>query len=128
MGSRQSQPIQPTTIDNKEPMGGSSPSNDAKESRSSSKSAKAKGYTGFKLVEYQCRKKKKAYSKCHAQWYSSGFLSGKDITRDENCDDLFEEYRLCVLRGMKREREKKGLPPAREGSMLAELDDEEDDE
>mmetsp|Transcript_266 Transcript_266/g.647 ORF Transcript_266/g.647 Transcript_266/m.647 type:complete len:128 (-) Transcript_266:258-641(-) len=84
--------------------------------------------TGFALVKRQCRRKEKAYSKCHAAWYGASFVSGKNIERDEKCDDLFEEYRLCVLRGMKRQREKRGLPPPKEGSMLAELNDDDDED
>ena len=92
------------------------------------KEAKPKDLSGFRLVEYKCRKKKKAYSRCFNNWYSAGFLNGKNIVRDETCDDLFETWRSCILNGMKRDRERKGLPPPNEGSILSEVYDYPDDD
>eukprot|EP00978_Attheya_sp_CCMP212_P025527 scaffold82278_cov48-Attheya_sp.AAC.3 len=81
--------------------------------------------TGFALVEHKCRKKKKSYETCYAQWYGSSFAVGK-LQSDERgeCDDLFDDYRECVLKGMQRDRDRRGLPAPGPESMLSELDDE----
>jgi len=79
------------------------------------------------LVNYQCRKKKKKYDKCVSEWYTKEFMTGKSMHQSEVCGDLFEAYRECVLKGIKKEIwDKQGLPPPKEGSPLAEIDDEED--
>lgn len=46
-----------------------------------------------------------------------------EISRDD-CDDLFEEYRRCVLLGMKNDVEKKGVVISK-GSALGEFLEEE---
>lgn len=76
---------------------------------------------GLALVEYKCRKKKKAWSTCVGTFYGR-FSSGK-VREDEDadCDDAYEQYRRCYLRGMLKERLRKGLDPPREGTMLAEF-------
>mmetsp|Transcript_23967 Transcript_23967/g.43332 ORF Transcript_23967/g.43332 Transcript_23967/m.43332 type:complete len:112 (-) Transcript_23967:684-1019(-) len=83
--------------------------------------------TGFALVQHKCRKKKKSYETCYAQWYGSSFAVGK-LQSDErvDCDDLFDDYRGCVLKGMQRDRDRRGLPAPGPESMLSELDDEND--
>lgn len=80
---------------------------------------------GFALVQRKCRKKKQTYDKCYAAMFGS-FVAAKSMD-SSSCDDDFEEWRLCILRGMKKEREKKGITaPVHKESMLAELED--DDE
>lgn len=81
--------------------------------------------TGFALVQHKCRKKKKSYETCYAKWYGSSFAVGK-LQSDERgeCDDLFDNYRECVLKGMQRDRDRRGLPAPGPESMLSELDDE----
>lgn len=84
-----------------------------------------KDLSGPALVEYKCRKKKKAWSECVGTFYSR-FSSGKVLEEEEaDCDDLFETYRQCYLRGMLKEREKKGLEPPKEGTVLAEFAEDE---
>ncbi len=82
-----------------------------------------KDLSGPALVEYRCRRKKKAWSVCVGSFYSR-FSSGKVLEDEEaDCDDLFEQYRECYLRGMLKERERKGLDPPKEGTLLAEFAD-----
>ena len=87
--------------------------------------------SGMALVQYKCRKRKKLYDRCVSRWYSREFLPGKSIQQDQACGDLFDQYRACVLKGIKKELwDKQGLPPPKEGSLLDEFTKEleEDDE
>jgi len=80
---------------------------------------------GPQLVEWKCRKKKKLWSECVGSYYGR-FSRGK-VLEDEtpDCDELFEGYRQCYLRGMLSERQRKGLQPPPEGTFLAEFVEEE---
>ena len=70
-------------------------------------------------VNYVCRKKKRAYDECNDKYYKAGFLTATSM--ENPCDDLFETYKTCFLKGMRKEVwDKQGLPPPREGSDLAE--------
>lgn len=81
--------------------------------------------SGAALVEYKCRKKKKAWSECVGTFYGR-FSSGKVLEDEQSdCEELFELYRQCYLRGMLKERQKRGLEPPREGTLLAEFMEEE---
>lgn len=82
---------------------------------------------GPALVEWKCRKRKKAWNACVGGWYNDRFLPGKaleDERSEQNCDELFDKFRQCYMRGMLAEQKKKGLN-IEEGSMLAEFADEE---
>lgn len=82
--------------------------------------------SGMPLVHYKCCKRKKVYDKCVSQWYSKEFLPGKSVDQEEACmcGDFFENYRLCVLKGIRKEIwEKQGLPPPKDGSPLTEVED-----
>lgn len=84
---------------------------------------------GMPLVNYVCRKKKKAYDKCVATWYSKEFMTGAgSLNQEEICGDKFDAYKRCVLKGIRIEVwEKQGLPPPAPGSPMADaVDDEED--
>lgn len=83
--------------------------------------------SGPALVEYKCRKRKRAWSRCVGGWYNDRFLPGKaleDERSEENCDELFDQFKQCYMRGMLAEQKKKGLK-IEEGSMLAEFAEEE---
>ncbi|CAJ1959412.1 unnamed protein product [Cylindrotheca closterium] len=83
--------------------------------------------SGPALVEWKCRKRKKAWNSCVGGWYNDRFLPGKaleDERSEQNCDELFEKFRHCYMRGMLTEQKKKGLK-VEEGSMLAEFAEEE---
>jgi Uncharacterised protein family (UPF0203) len=83
--------------------------------------------SGMELVNYQCRRDKRAYNKCVKKWYTKGFMTGntESLHQADACGDLFDTYRTCVLRGIRREFwDKQGLPPPDENSPLAEVDDE----
>lgn len=83
--------------------------------------------SGPALVEWKCRKRKQTWNKCVGGWYNNRFLPGKaleDERSEQDCDELFEKFRLCYMRGMLEEQEKKGLK-IEEGSMLAEFAEEE---
>ena len=95
--------------------------------RKKKKNKKEEELTGFALVQYKCRRKRKAYDKCYAKWYGGSFVTGQNVkNREESCDDLFDDWRECILLGMKKDREQRGLPPPAKDSMLSEVD--EDDE
>jgi hypothetical protein len=81
--------------------------------------------SGVALIEYKCRKKKRAWSKCVADHYEQKFLPGKSLEPEEDCDDLFETFRQCYMKGLLKERQKKGMPPPKEGTMLHEFMEEE---
>ena len=82
---------------------------------------RSKELSGLALVEYKCRKKKKAWSTCVGSFYGR-FSSGKALEDEEaDCDDLFEQYRSCYLKGLLKDRQRKGLDPPQEGTMLAEF-------
>lgn len=83
------------------------------------KSQKMQKRSGYALVEHKCRRKKRAYDSCYAELYG-GFLLAKE-TDSSGCDEVFEDWRLCILQGMKKDREKRGLPPPNKESILAEL-------
>jgi hypothetical protein len=79
-------------------------------------------------VNHECRKGKRAYQKCVNTWYSKGFITGNtsSLNQEEACGDLFDDYRACVLRGIRREFwDREGLPPPEEGP-LADVSVEED--
>lgn len=98
---------------------------DASEDVGSQHVTKSSSLSGMPLVHYTCRKRKKVYDKCVKQWYSREFLPGKSVDQDEACGDLFENYRTCVLKGIRKEVwDKQGLPAPKEGSPLAEVEEE----
>ena len=82
---------------------------------------------GYDLVQYKCRRRKAAYDKCYNEWYRKKFLTAEDIERDETCDELFDIWKECILRGMLKEREREGLGPPKEGSILGEFMEEQSD-
>ena len=45
-------------------------------------------------------------------------------TESTACDEIFEDWRLCILKGMKKDREKRGLPAPKRESILSELEEE----
>ena len=72
-------------------------------------------------VDYQCRKQKRAWSQCVSSHYEKKFLPGKSLEPEEDCDDFFENFRECYMRGMLKQRQEKGLPPPKRDSMLHEF-------
>ncbi|CAB9499674.1 expressed unknown protein [Seminavis robusta] len=80
--------------------------------------------TGIDAVNHKCRKKKAAYDKCFSEWYNERFLQLKSINQEEECGELFETYKQCYMKGMKREFFDKGQKKPKEGSLLAEELDE----
>jgi hypothetical protein len=85
---------------------------------------KANQLTGVDLVNYKCQKKYKAYTRCVSNYYKSDFLAGKNLSQEEQCQDVFEAWQTCYVRGMRKEVWGKRNEPPKEGSMLDELDDE----
>merc|ERR1740124_1566084 len=55
--------------------------------------------SGFQKVQSQCRPKRREYNKCYSELYGS-FVSAKGATDNQDCDELFEEWRLCLMQGM----------------------------
>lgn len=123
MGSNQSKPAaaslttsgtSTTKPDDPQPVAAST--NNKKES--------TKQRTGVDLVNHKCRKKKAAYDKCVSQWYRERFLAGKSINQEEECGELFDTYKQCYMKHLKREFFDKGEKKVKDGSMLAEELDE----
>jgi hypothetical protein len=83
---------------------------------------------GYDLVQYKCRRRKASYDRCYSDWYNKKFLTGEDLNRNEACDELFEKWKECMLRGMAKERKKEGLPPPHKESLLGEFMEEQSDE
>jgi len=76
--------------------------------------------TGIDQVNHKCRKKKAAYEKCVSTFYREQFLAGKGIKQEEECGELFDTYRQCYLKHLKREFFDKKDKKPKEGSVLAE--------
>jgi len=89
---------------------------------------KKKERSGWDLVHYKCRRRKARYDKCYAEWYNKKFLTAQDINQDETCDELFDIWKECVLKGMVKERERQGHGPPKEGSILGEYLEEQSEE
>lgn len=126
MGSSQSKDP-PSTNDNEQLQDAASTVETKK--ASPTKPATKKERTGMDLVNYECRNDKRTYNKCVKKWYTKGFITGEveSLNQEEACGDLFDNYRQCILRGIRREYwEKEGRPPPDESSPLAEVDDDDD--
>jgi len=125
MGSNQSAPTSAPA-----PSSSIQPQNDALPADKTTAGATAKSkkekpnLTGIDAVNYRCRKKKATYDKCVSNWYNERFLQGKSIDQEEECGVVFEIYRQCYLKGIKREFFDKGNKAPKEGSLLAEELDE----
>jgi hypothetical protein len=84
----------------------------------------ASNLSGMDLVNYKCAKKKARYDKCSSDFYQKEFLTGKSMSQAEVCDDKYQAYRTCVLKGIKIEIwDEQNLPPLKEGSPLLEVMD-----
>mmetsp|Transcript_7256 Transcript_7256/g.14898 ORF Transcript_7256/g.14898 Transcript_7256/m.14898 type:complete len:138 (-) Transcript_7256:306-719(-) len=71
-------------------------------------------------IDYKCRKQKRGWSRCISNHYEKQFLPGKSLEPEEDCDDLFDSFRDCYMRGMLKQRQAKGLAPPKKDSMLHE--------
>ena len=117
MGSSQS-----TTVET--PTSNTIDSSISNESSPPAKTSNKPKKTGIALVEHRCRKKKAAYDKCHSSWYNDRFLKMKSIDQAEDCGDLFEAWRQCYLKNMKKEFFDKEKKQVSENSLLGqELDE-----
>lgn len=97
--------------------------------------------TGYTLVEYKCRKKRARYDQCYRTKHSAFVVGSKVLISNKNttqgsesgeleeasCEELFDAYKDCILKGMLKDRKGRGLPPPRAESALGDFDDEEDD-
>ena len=72
-------------------------------------------------VDYQCRKQKRDWSRCVSEHYEKKFLPGKALEPEEDCDDFFDTFRDCYMRGMLKQRQEKGMAPPKKDSMLHEF-------
>ena len=77
-----------------------------------------KNETGYDRAQRVCRKKKRAYDACYTAQLSS---------KEEDCSDLFEEYRSCFLRVIAKDMDKRGVQVS-ENSMIGEFKEEIADE
>lgn len=128
MGSSQSTPAvetpTPTNIANapesKQLPTKSDPTNAESTPATAKKESAKQTRTGIDLVNYRCRKKKATYDKCVSKWYNGRFLTGKSINQEEECGDLFDIYKQCYMKNLKKEFFDKGKKQVKEGSFLAE--------
>jgi hypothetical protein len=74
--------------------------------------------SGYERAQRLCRKHKRKYDGCYTAQLSS---------KEEDCNDLFEEYRSCFLRVMAKDMEKRGVQ-VNESSMIGEYKEEIADE
>lgn len=72
-------------------------------------------------VDYQCRKQKRAWSRCVNDHYEKKFLPGKSLEPEQDCDDLFDNFRECYMKGMLKQRQEKGMAPPKKDTMLHEF-------
>ena len=139
MGSGQSQPAatrgdtaKSSPANNKGLDDTSSPVPPQQQSSSSSaakEDPKEASLSGMPLVHYKCRKRKKVYDKCVSNFYTRQFLPGKSVDQTEACGELFDNYRTCMLKGIRKEIwEKQGLKPPKEGSPMDEVAPDDNDE
>ena len=57
--------------------------------------------TSIADVQHVCQKRKEIYEACYKHWWKNAFTAGKlEVSRDD-CDELFERYQACFLKGMK---------------------------
>ena len=83
---------------------------------------------GMALIQYKCRRSKAKYETCVSDWYGNEFMKGDYANQEEACGDLFETYKKCVLKGVRKEfwgKNNKRKP--KEGSFLSELEDADDE-
>jgi len=59
----------------------------------------------FEEIDQRCAKKKHAYQNCFNHWWRSSFVAGKLENSRDDCDELFENYQKCYLRGVKEVKE-----------------------
>ena len=71
-------------------------------------------------VDYQCRKEKRSWSRCVSGHYENKFLTAKSLEPEEDCDDLFDNFRDCYMKGMLKQRQEKGAAPPKKDTMLHE--------
>lgn len=83
----------------------------------------SQGLSGMPLVHHQCRRVKRKYDICVRRWYSKEFMTGEGtLSQEEACGDHFDDYRSCILRGIRKEVwDKEGLPAPSEMSPLADV-------
>lgn len=62
----------------------------------------------------ECTKLKKQYDECFNDWYTNGFLSAKSHTNE--CEDLFIDYKECVMTALKQKEILPLLEQARQES------------
>lgn len=62
----------------------------------------------------ECTKLKKEYDECFNDWYTNGFLNAKSNTNE--CEDLFIDYKECVMNALKQKEILPLLEQARQES------------
>ena len=77
--------------------------------------------SGYAKAQRLCRKKKRVYDACYTVQVSGG--GKKEGGKKEDCDDLFEKYRTCILRVMAKDMEERGVRIS-EDSMIGEYKEE----
>jgi len=71
-------------------------------------------------VNRKCRKHKRAWSRCVADHYEKKFLPGKSLEPEQDCDDFFDKFKDCYMKGMIKQRQERSAEPPKKDSMLHE--------
>jgi hypothetical protein len=114
MGSQQSQPT--PISDAAEPSStSSSPSSPSKQQTATN--TKRTNETGYDLATRKCARPKRLYDACY-----TAALTNKE----EDCGELFDNFRMCFLKWMRKDMERRGVSVS-SGSMIGEFIEEEED-
>lgn len=59
---------------------------------------------GFRMesIEPLCTKLKESYEGCFYKWYTEKFLKGNSITAATECQEMFDDYRACLIVSLPR--------------------------
>ncbi len=128
MGSQQSIPSQIEPIRNENTSKLEAPPLESKEEhvpqqKNTKRTSPPSNLKGFQLIEYKCRKKKRAYNVCYQQKHSAFVVLGKENKKEAyneelDCDELFEMYKECIYKGMLKDRRERGVKEPSEQSAL----------
>ena len=78
------------------------------------KSKPPENESGYARAQRICRRKKRTYDACYTAQLSS---------KEEDCNELFENYRNCFLKVIAKDMEKRGVK-VNENSMIGEYKEE----
>ena len=120
MGSGSSCPAKDDTLSssgNRDAAGWTTKDSRIAEDASSNTTVRSKpleNESGYARAQRICRRKKRTYDACYTAQLSS---------KEEDCNELFENYRNCFLKVIAKDMEKRGVK-VNENSMIGEYKEE----